>query len=343
VSAYIASATNLIQFYETTLKNRDLKPIPAADNDLTSLSSYTGTINNDLTTLLNAQNSIVNDQSSIVSAQNTINESSLSLQELQAGANAIDLQSAQLAVEQKQNALADAQANLSYNYVRAPFNGTVSKLDVQQSQLVGSGTTIATIVASDQYADIALNEVDAAKVKTGDKAVMTFDAISDLSLTGKVQSIDTVGTVSQGVVTYNVKISFDVPDSRIRAGMTVSASIITQVEQNVVIVPSTAVKTSGNISYVQTFAATIPSASMSAYTTSSVPTNVPVNVGISDGTYTEITRGLKDGQQIITKTTVTSGSSSTVTKTTTITSSSATRSILSGGLGGLGGGRPPGQ
>ena len=70
-----------------------------------------------------------------------------------------------------------------------------------------------------------MNEVDAAKISVGNKTTLTFDATEDLTLTGKVAQIDTIGTVEQGVVSYKVKIAFDTQDERIKPGMTANASI----------------------------------------------------------------------------------------------------------------------
>ena len=61
-------------------------------------------------------------------------------------------------------------------------------------------------------------------IKVGDKATLTFDAVTDLSISGQVAEIDTVGTVSQGVVSYALKIAFDTQDTRVKPGMTVSAA-----------------------------------------------------------------------------------------------------------------------
>ena len=55
--------------------------------------------------------------------------------------------------------------------------------------------------------------------------------------------IDAIGTVSQGVVSYNVQITFDTQDSRIKPGMSASVNIITNTQQNVLTVPNSAVKT----------------------------------------------------------------------------------------------------
>src|SRR5207248_903868 len=86
-----------------------------------------------------------------------------------------------------------------------------------------------------------------------DKATLTFDAIPDLTISGTVAEIDSLGTVSQGVVTYNVKISFDTQDSRIKGAMSVSAAIITEVKQDVLVVLNSAVKSSSGASYVEMF------------------------------------------------------------------------------------------
>jgi multidrug efflux pump subunit AcrA (membrane-fusion protein) len=103
-------------------------------------------------------------------------------------------------------------------------------------------------------ATLSLNEVDAAKVKTGDPVSVTFNAINNFTATGTVAEIDQVGTVSSGVVAYGVKVAINTADSRVLPGMSVNAAITTFELDNVLTVPSTAVKTSGNKSYVQVLA-----------------------------------------------------------------------------------------
>ena len=190
-------------------------------------------------------------------------------------------------------------------------------------QSVSSGTTLGTAITDQQVANVTLNEVDVAKVALGDKATLTFDAVSGLTITGTVSEIDTVGTVSQGVVNYTVKISLDTSDSRIKSGMSVSANIATAVHQDVVMVPSSAVKTSNGASYVLTVPASTPvSTTTTGQTLATTPTQTTVQVGISDGTDTEITSGISDGDKSVTKTVIT-------TSTATTTAPSAT-SLLGG-------------
>ena len=114
---------------------------------------------------------------------------------------------------------------------------------MQKGQTISSGTSAITFITQSDVTSISLSEEDITKIKLGQKAVLTFDAISGLTVAGQVTEIDTIGTVSQGVVSYNVQITFDTQDSRIKPGMSVNANVITNVEQNVLTVPNSAVKT----------------------------------------------------------------------------------------------------
>jgi multidrug efflux pump subunit AcrA (membrane-fusion protein) len=165
-----------------------------------------------------------------------------------------------------------------------------------------------------------------AKIKLGEKATITFDAIPDLTMTGSVAEIDDVGTVSSGVVTYTVKIAFDTENDAVKPGMSVSAAIITDSATDVLIVPSSAVKTQGTTKYVLMFDTPLasPAAGEKGTVSKIAPKKVTVTVGISDDTHTEITSGLKEGDQIVTST-ITNQSS---TKNTS--SSTSTKSLLTG-------------
>jgi len=133
-----------------------------------------------------------------------------------------------------------------------------------------------------------------------------------------------VGTVSQGVVTYNVSISLDVDDVRVKPGMSVSAIIMTDSVQDVVVVPSSAIKNQNGLNYVEVFNAPLASAlpGVQGSTSTILPKQVEVQVGLVDDASTEITSGLKVGDIIVIK---------TITATTKTTTSAP--SIL-GSMGG---------
>ncbi len=329
VSDAIKSTNNLIQFYKDTSSNYGVKTVALADTQLAALGTATGQVNSHLSNLLNDVNTIQNDGATIINAERTITENTESLDKLKSGADMLDIQSAQLTITQRKNALLDAQQTLANYTIRAPFDGTVAVLPIKITDTISNGTTAATLITPQQIATISLNEVDAAKVQVGQKVTLTFDAISDLSIAGQVASIDTLGTVSQGVVTYNVKISFDTQDTRIKPGMSVSASIVTAIHQDVLTVPNSAIKTQGSTQYVQILDTPGPVvAGVQGVTSATAPRQQTVVVGLASDTVTEISSGLNEGDSIITR---------TITPTTK--AATATAPSLIGGGGGAGGAR----
>ena len=249
-----------------------------------TLSEYTNTINSDSSTLLVAKTDI-QDYKNLLPT------------------NDIDLESALITVTQKENALIDAKQDLADYYIRAPFAGIIASVPVIKGDNASSSTTLGTVITAERVATISLNEIDIARVQLGQKVTLTFDAITDLVLPAKVAEIDSIGTVSSGVVNYNVKISFDTSDERIKPGMTVSADITTETKENVLIVPGSAVKTLNNESFVQIFNPEIYLASGSQGIASGrTPEQKKVVVGASDDTNVEILSGLQEGEQIVTRT-----------------------------------------
>jgi RND family efflux transporter MFP subunit len=198
-----------------------------------------------------------------------------------------------VAEAQYQSALDDANKRK----VVSPINGTVNAVNIKNgddlSRISSGNNSLAPMIIGDLATlktQVAVNEVDISNVSAGQKATLTFNGIDGLTSTGKVEKVDSLGTISQGVVTYNVTISFDTLDSRIKSDMSVSASIITGVKQDVVIVPNSAVKTQGNNNYVEVL------------NSGSTPQQVTVQVGAVNNTDTEIVSGINVGDNVVTRT-----------------------------------------
>jgi HlyD family secretion protein len=318
IAEAVKSANNLIQLYQDKLTTRNLTPQTLSTTALTNLSSYTGKTNSYLTSLLSAKSSMQSYKDAITSAERAIKQKELSLADTKAGADELTIRAKRIAVQQKQDALTTANQALYDCSARAPFDGIVAKVSVKKGDTISSGTAVATIITKQQLAQISLNEVDVARVKTGQKVTASFDAVDGLNITGVVAEVDTLGTVSQGVVTYNVQIVFDTQDDRVKPGMSVSVAIITDMKQNVLIVPSSAIKSSVDGSYVEmpneTVAASASGTNNAGVVLNNPPKQQTVQTGISDDTSTEITSGLNEGDVIIARTvssatTVTTGAS----------------------------------
>lgn len=170
-----------------------------------------------------------------------------------------------------------------------------------------------------QYqATVSLTEVDVTSVLSGQKVTLTLDAFPDNSLTGTVLAVNTGGTISQGVTSYSATILLDKTTLNIFTNMAVSANIITSTKTDVLLVPSSAVQSSTNGSYVQV-------------QKDGKITDVAVEMGDTNDTQTEIKSGLAEGDVVITST-ISNTSSNTAT-----TRNSGSNSPF-GGTGGFSGG-----
>lgn len=289
--------------------------------DLTVLDGYTATINSAISSITGAIQDIKDSKNAIVNADLSIAERKASLGKVEVGTDTLDLQSSQLSVAQRQNALRDARDTLSEYTIRAPFDGVIAKVTATVADTGSPSTAVATIVTADQIATLTLNEVDIAKVKVGNKATMTFDALSDLTISGEVADLDSLGTVSQGVVTYTVKIKFDTNNDQVKPGMSVSASIITDSKADVLLVPSSAIKTTNGNSFVQVIDgidSTTALESTSGIESDTAPRSVQVQIGNSNDTETEIISGLNEGNIIVTRTITSSAATKTTASATSL-------------------------
>jgi macrolide-specific efflux system membrane fusion protein len=181
--------------------------------------------------------------------------------------------------------------------VTAPIAGTVSAINIKNgddlSRLSSNSNSSAPIIIGDMKtlkSQVAVNEVDIPNVSIGQKVMMTFGAIDGLSVSGKVEKIDALGTITQGVVNYNVTIGFDTIDARIKPSMSVSAKIITQVKQDVITVANSALKLQGNKSYIEVLDA------------NGKPQQRTIEIGVANNTETEIVSGINVGDKVITQT-----------------------------------------
>ncbi|MFH1170362.1 MAG: efflux RND transporter periplasmic adaptor subunit [Candidatus Vogelbacteria bacterium] len=244
---------------------------------------------NDLTTYATAMDGYLKD---LLVINNTVNDQRDTVETYP-----LDSQAQELTIKQRENALLDAQENLADYNIRAPFSGLITKLDIKKTDSVSPSTIIGTLVTRQKIAEISLNEVDVAKVKVGNKATLTFDAVEGLSITGVVQEVDLIGTITQGVVTYNVKIAFDTQpsgDEPVKSGMSASALIITDIKQDILTVPNSAIKISGQKNYVEMF--------NQPRLSSTLPRRQPVEIGVANDEITEIISGLKVGDEIVVRT-----------------------------------------
>jgi HlyD family secretion protein len=273
-------------------------------------------------------------QASLASAQAQVTQAQASLDKLTAPATEPDLAAAQASVLQAQAGIDTAQHNLDQAALTAPFDGVVSAVTIQvgtssgassgsgssssSSSSTGSGGASITLIdRSKLHVDISLSETDAAKVQVGQPVALTFDALPNVTLQGKVSTIAPAATVSQNVVTYPVQVEFDPGNAAVKVGMSATADIQIQQINNAIVVPSRAVQTSGNSRSVTVLQG-------------GVPVTVQVETGVTSDGQTEILSCVDTGAQCLRPGDVLSIPSTTTTTTT--------QGGNRGGFGGPGGG-----
>ncbi len=221
------------------------------------------------------------------------------------------------------NAITQSQASLTsawYAYqqvsptIVSPANGVISNLMIaagsvitQSSSSTNSNTSqqLGTIRRPDEntQAAISLSEIDATKVNPGQKVTITMDAFPDKTFTGKVIIVNTNGQVSSGVTSYPATIQFDTSTGNIYPNMGVNVKIITNVKDNVLLVPSTAIQT-------------VSGAKSIRILKNGQLTSIPVEVGSSNDTQTEIVSGVNEGDSVVTSVISTAAKTTTSTQTT---------------------------
>jgi HlyD family secretion protein len=256
------------------------------DRHESDLTKYEASINNYLKDLLTIVNTINNQRDTLASYP-------------------LDKKAQELTIKQRENALLDAKEKLEDYFIRAPFDGIIAKLDAKEGDAVSPATILGTLITKQKIAEVSLNEIDAAKVKVGQEAILTFDAFPELEITGKVIEISTVGTEEQGVVSYDVKVSLEKEVAEIKAGMTVNAKIFAEKKENALLVPNSAIKSDSEGQYVEI---------VKDYNLEKKdllrPVDIPQNfiekryikAGNSNEEFTEVLEGLKEGEVIIVKT-----------------------------------------
>jgi RND family efflux transporter MFP subunit len=217
----------------------------------------------------------------------------------------LSIRQKEIDLEQAKKKLNDLKEDLNDYYITAPFSGILSKLNIKKGDLIASNQIIGTIITNQKIAKISLNEIDVAQVKVGQTAILTFDALPDLKVKGKIIEISTAGKEEQGVVSYDIKISLEEENKEIKPGMSVNAEIIVDRKENVLLVPNSAIKSDGIGKYVEVIK-NYEIKKRNSFKPVAISPNLIekryIKTGISNDEFTEILEGLNEGEVIIIRT-----------------------------------------
>lgn len=202
----------------------------------------------------------------------------------------------ELSVTQQELALQKSYSKLADYSIRAPFDGIVTGLDVDGGDTISQSSIVASVITKEMKAVITLNEVDAVKIHIGDRVDLSFNALPDTVVPGKVAKVDTIGTISQGVVSYSAEVALDEQMTLLRPGMSVTATIIVAEKRDVVLVPNEALSYQDGLTSVRIPGqrATSEEGGMMAR-----GQKKEITPGMTDNVMTEVVDGLKEGDKVI--------------------------------------------
>ena len=200
----------------------------------TTLSDYTDTVSEHLTELITAETNIKNYKDAFTDTS-------------------LDLEDAFLSIKQRENALSDARNKLSDYYIRASFDGVITKIDAKVGEIASANKPLVTLMSAGTFQiESYVPEVNIALIKEGAPAKVTLDAYGEnVFFSAKVASIDPAETIRDGVSTYRIKLQFDSEDDRIKSGMTANVSIIIFNKENVIVLPGGVVFQEAGKNFVQ--------------------------------------------------------------------------------------------
>ena len=195
----------------------------------------------------------------------------------------------QQSLVQARQSLAQARKQLDEATITAPFGGVVASVDVDEGDSILATTTIIHLVDLTRLElEVEVDEIDIPGVKMGQRAFINIDALPGVELEGKVTFIPPVSREEPGLVLYDVKIGFDVPQGfELRGGMSATADIVIDERSNVLLVPNQAITldSQGNPVVMVMVNEQVAERRIVA--------------GISNGSQTEILSGLSEGEVVV--------------------------------------------
>ncbi|MBR1942884.1 efflux RND transporter periplasmic adaptor subunit [bacterium] len=211
------------------------------------------------------------------------------------------LEAAQAKINQAQADSDYAERQRSFAFIYSPVDGVIVTRNVDPGQPVAASFQAPELftVARDlkeMQIEVSVSEADIGKIQEGQEADYTLDGYPDEVFKGRVSQVRISPTTVSNVVTYTVIVAVDNDDLILKPGMTANVSIITQKKEDVLCVPSIALKytpvTKGEIKRYENQGVWVLK--------SRKPERIDVETGASDDSYTEITSGdLEAGDEVI--------------------------------------------
>jgi len=195
--------------------------------------------------------------------------------------------------------IAASEATLLQTQITAPFDGTITLVEIQQGDQVSTGSLAFRLDdLSTMLVDLNVSEIDINLVQLDQEVVVTFDAILAKEYHGRVVDVAPIGNTDTGIPSFTVTVELSDADEEIRPGMTSEVSIITSKVENALLIPNRAIRLLNGDRVVYVLRDEKISDGQQSPLNSIVP--ISVTLGATSGLYSEVLKGdLTIGDKVI--------------------------------------------
>jgi HlyD family secretion protein len=179
--------------------------------------------------------------SDLASAEAQVAQAEAQLTQLQQQPRSEDVAVFQAQVDEAQVALDQAQSQLDEAAIKAPFDGTVVNVQINQGDWANPGAPAIILATRLLTLDMNVDEVDVAALAKGQVAHFSFDALKGVTVDGAVTHIAPASTNVGGAVAYQVRVGFDPGAVPVRLGMTANVDVVVGRADDALLVPNRAI------------------------------------------------------------------------------------------------------
>ena len=202
------------------------------------------------------------------------------------------LQQYNLSLQSAEIALYKAKQEIMKTVIIAPSDGTVVSVDLKKSYVLSaqdysSRTAVKLVDTQSLKFQGLVDEIDILKVKPGQKARITIDAVPDKIFTGTVKFISPFGTQSGSVIKFAITIMMDPSDIQLRGGLSATADINVYSAKNALLVPVSVITTTPEG----------PMVTVINEATGQVERRL-ITLGMQNFQFAEVLSGLKEGEKV---------------------------------------------
>ena len=290
----VRDALEVIRDTTETAVYRDTVP----DSDKTSLDNQKTYINTAYSDVISAQQTIsttkITNQKNINDAQADVSSAEVKLQKAEkelvlkkAGPTLEEINLYQAKIKQAETKVSLLENKIQEAVLKSPAEGQIIAIEKEIGEMVQATDPVISLLPEGEFlVEVDIYEEDIINIKKGNPVEISLPAFPDETLKGKVVTIDPAEKIIDGVVYYEVNISFIDTKEGIKPGMTADIVIETAKKENVLVIPKRVVKRNNGAKLVRVFK-------------NGQIEEREIEIGLEGDEYIEVISGLQEGEEVV--------------------------------------------